>query len=129
MTIGNYESLGDYEERFQLSYKRARCTLDPESLKLVLLRGVREDLLDTLHLLAGVDIYQLPYEDIKTVIRNHSRLAMKKGRGSQPMVSTYLPTHPSRVKLETYWKISKVRCCKLLPCKWTPYTLRGSRRM
>lgn len=40
MTMGNDESLEDYEERFQLSYKRARCTLDPESLKLVLLRGV-----------------------------------------------------------------------------------------
>jgi len=50
MTMGQDESLEDKEERFQLSYKRARCTLDPESLKLVLLRGVREDLLDTLHL-------------------------------------------------------------------------------
>lgn len=31
------ESLEDYEERFQFSYRRANCTLDPESLKLVLL--------------------------------------------------------------------------------------------
>jgi len=53
MTIGHDESLEDYEKRFQLSYKRARCTLDPESLKLVLFRGVREDLLDTLHMIAG----------------------------------------------------------------------------
>ena len=82
MTLGNDESLEDYEERFQLSYKRARCTLDPESLKLVLLRGVREDLLDTLHLLAGGDVYQLPYEDIKTIFRNYSREARKKGTGS-----------------------------------------------
>ena len=57
MTLGNDKSLEDYEEIFQLSYKRARCKLDPKSLKLVLLRGVREDLLDTLHLLAGGDIY------------------------------------------------------------------------
>ena len=88
-TMGQDESLEDYEERFQLSYKRARCTLDPDSLKLVLLRGVREYLLDTLLLLARGDIYQLPYEDIKTVFRNHSRVAMKKGRGSQPMVSPF----------------------------------------
>ena len=47
--MGQDESLEDYEERFQLSYKRARCTLDPESLKLAVLRGVREDLLDALH--------------------------------------------------------------------------------
>ena len=58
------------------------------SQKLVLLRGVREDLLDSLHLLAGGDIYQLPYEDINIVFRNHSSAARKKGRGSQPMAST-----------------------------------------
>jgi len=57
MTLGNDESLEDYEERFQLSYKRAKCTLDLESLKLVILRGVMEDLLDNLHLLAGGDMY------------------------------------------------------------------------
>eukprot|EP00253_Pinus_taeda_P032953 PITA_32953 len=68
MTMGSDESLEDYEERFQLSYQQARCTLDPEPLKLVLLRGVPEDLLDTLHMLARGDIYQLPYEDIKTVL-------------------------------------------------------------
>ena len=88
MTMGSDKSLEDYEERFQLSYKRARCTLDPESLKLVLLRGIPEDLLDTLHLLYRGDIYKLPYEDIKTVFRNHSRAARKRGRGSQPIAST-----------------------------------------
>jgi len=88
MTMGSDESLEDYEERFQLSYKRARCTLDLESLKLVLLRVIPEDLLHTLHLLAGGDIYQLSYEDIKTIFRNHSRVAKKKGRGSQPKANT-----------------------------------------
>jgi len=57
MTLGNDESLEDDEERFQLSYKRAKCTLDPESLKLILIRGVREDILDTIHLLVGGGIY------------------------------------------------------------------------
>jgi len=100
MTLGNDESLEDYEERFQLSYKRARCTLDPESLKLVLLRGVREDLLDTLHMIVGGDIYQLPYEDIKTVFRNHSREARKKGRVVNLWLVHHPPTHPSSVKME-----------------------------
>ena len=86
--MGSDESLEDYEERFHLSYKRAKCTLDPEYLKLVMLRGIQEDLLDTLHLLARGDIYQLPYEDIETVFRNHSRAARKRGRGSQPMANT-----------------------------------------
>ena len=88
MTIGNDESVEDYKERFQLSYKRARCTLDPESLKLVLLREVREDILDTVHMIAGGDVYQLPYEDIRIVFRSYSRSSRKKGRGSQPMTST-----------------------------------------
>ena len=82
MTMGSDESLEDYEERFQVSYKRAKCTLDLESLKLVLLRGIPEGLLDTLHLLARGDIYQLPYEDIKTIFRNLSMAARKRGRGS-----------------------------------------------
>ena len=43
MTIGSDESLEDYEKRFHLSYKRVGCKLDPESLKLVLLRGIEED--------------------------------------------------------------------------------------
>ena len=47
--MGQDEPLEDYEERFQLSYKRARFTLGLELLKLVLLRGVMEDLMDTLH--------------------------------------------------------------------------------
>jgi len=53
-----------------------------------MLRGILEDLLDTLHLQAKGDIYQLPYEDIKTIFRNHSRVARKRGRGSQPIPST-----------------------------------------
>ena len=84
MTLGHDESLKDYEEILQLSYKRVIWTLDPQSPKLVL-RGVREDILDALNLLVGGDIYQLPYEGIKTIFRNHFRESRKKGRGSQPL--------------------------------------------
>jgi len=100
MTMGTDESLEDYEERFQLCYKRAKCTLDPESLKLVLLRGVPEDLLDTLNLLAGGDIYQLPYGDIKTVFRNHSRAARKRGRGNPLSASTTFSKHDFANQME-----------------------------
>jgi hypothetical protein len=52
MTQGPDESLREFEEMFQLSYKRAQnYTLDEESLKLVLLIGVREDLMEKLNLL------------------------------------------------------------------------------
>jgi len=67
---------------------------------LVLLRGVPENLLDTLHLLAGGDIYQLPYDDIKTVFRNDSRSARKRGRGSQPLASTSSSSSSLRNELE-----------------------------
>ena len=100
MTMGSDEYLEDYEERFQLSYKRAKCTLDPESLKLVLLRGVPEDLLDTLHMLARGGIYQLPYEDIKTMFRNHSRAARKRGRGNPLSASTTFSKHEFANHLE-----------------------------
>ena len=63
-------TLGYYEERFQLSYKRAICTFDPESLKSVLLRGIIEDILETLNMMFGGDIYQLSYEDIKIVFKS-----------------------------------------------------------
>jgi hypothetical protein len=42
MSQGPDESLEYFEERFQLSYKRAQnCTLDEDSLKLVILRILR----------------------------------------------------------------------------------------
>ena len=88
MILGHDESLEDYEERFQLSYKGARCTLDLEPLKLFLLRGMREDLLKTINMLSGGDIYQLSYDDIKTVFKNHSRTTRKKGRASQALASS-----------------------------------------
>ena len=57
MTQGPDESLEDFEERFQLSYKRANYTLDLESINIVLLWGVREELMETLKMLSNGDIY------------------------------------------------------------------------
>jgi hypothetical protein len=66
MAQGENEFLKDCEKRFQLSYKRVNtCTLDLESLKLVLLKGVKEELMETLNLLANGDISKLSYEHVK----------------------------------------------------------------
>jgi len=119
MTLGPEESLEDYEEIFQLNYRRAKCTLDPGSLKLVLLRGIREDILETLNMMSGGDIYQLPYEDIKIVFKNSSKAARKKGRASQALVSSSPPQHPSIMKLGTCWRTLKVKCCIPLLSKRT----------
>lgn len=39
-------------------------------------------------MLSGGDIYQLPYEDIKIVFKNLSRISRKKGRGSQTVANS-----------------------------------------
>jgi len=39
-------------------------------------------------LLVGGDIYQLPYDVIKTIFRNHYRAATKNGRGCQLMANS-----------------------------------------
>lgn len=88
MTLGPDESLEDYEERFQLNYKRANCTLDPNSLKLVLLRGISEEMIETLNMLSGGDMYQQRYETIRIFFRNHYREYRKKGRASQSTSNT-----------------------------------------
>lgn len=60
MTQKENESPKDFEEIFQLRYKRAHSyTLDDDYLKLVLLQGVREECMDTLNLLTHGDISQL----------------------------------------------------------------------
>ena len=46
----------------------------------------------TLKILSGGDIYQCPYDDIKIVFMNHSRVARNKGRSSQILVSSSPPT-------------------------------------
>ena len=99
MTLGHDESLEEYEERFQLNYKRSNCTLDPISLKILLLWEIREEVIETLNMLSGGDIYEFPYETIKTVFRNHSTKARKKGKASQSMTNT--PSSSTFVKHET----------------------------
>ena len=89
MNLGPDESLEDYEERFQLNYKRDNCTLDPRWLKLLLLLGIKEEIIETLNMLSGGYIYQLPYETIKTIFMNHSREARKKGRAGQSTTNTH----------------------------------------
>jgi len=55
MTLGLDESLEDYEEIFQLNYRRDNYTPDLESLKLVLLEGIEEDVMETLNILSTGD--------------------------------------------------------------------------
>ena len=55
--------------------------LSEDSQKLVFLRGVNDNCLEVLDLMAGGDVYQASWDDLKTVCQNYSRSTMKKGRG------------------------------------------------
>jgi hypothetical protein len=99
MTQGSDESLEYFEERFHLIYKRAQnCTLDEDAVKLVLLRGVREDLMETLNLLSNGNIYQLDYDAIKIIFKNHSRSSGNKGRSNKGFVPQY-SNHTNHIKM------------------------------
>jgi hypothetical protein len=88
MIQGVNEYLEDYEERFQLGYKRDHSfTLDENSLKLAFLRGVREELMDILKLLENEDIFQLYFECTKKVFKNYSISTWKMGRNEKSMVT------------------------------------------
>jgi hypothetical protein len=52
----------------------------------VLLRGVREDLMEALDLIVVGDIYQFTYDEIKDLFKNYSRVTMRKGRGSKTIL-------------------------------------------
>ena len=45
-------------------------------------------MLDTINMFPGGYIYQLSYDDIKNVFKNHSRAARKKGRASQGLTNS-----------------------------------------
>lgn len=94
MKQGENEPLEYYEERFQLSYRRAHsCTLDEHFLKIVLLHGVREELMETLNLLANGDIFQLEYYEIKKIFNNYSKAIIKKNIDDR--ILNYYPSKPT----------------------------------
>ena len=58
MQQGEKESLEDYAQRFQINYKRAiNYIMDEDSMKLVLLKGVRNEFLEILNLFGDRDTF------------------------------------------------------------------------
>jgi len=122
------ESLEDYKERFQLSYKRARCTLDPKSPKLVLLQGIRKDILETLNMLPRDISISYPMMTLKLCsIITLGMLERRVGLVKAWPISLLLQ-HPSRMRLGTCWRTLKVKCYIPLLCKWMPCKSRGNKR-
>jgi len=82
MTQREDETLEGYVERFHFSYKHAtNFKLEDESPKLVLLRGVREDLMEALDLIVTGDIHKFTYDEIKYIFKNYSRETTRNSKG------------------------------------------------
>lgn len=63
-----------YVERFHYNLQRSKHSdLDPDILKIILIRGMRDDCLDMLNLIGKGDISQDPYDDITKLFLRCSR--------------------------------------------------------
>ena len=81
--------------------------LTEDSQKLVFLREVKEDCLEALDLMAGGDVYQSTWDDLKKICFNYSRSAMKKGRGHRSLTTKGTGQGISKLEISnllTYFK-------------------------
>ena len=76
------ENLEDLLERFQYNLKRAKMSnLDEETLKALLLKGIRDEWIDILNMMGKGDISQLPLRDIAELCVHLSRGNLKREKG------------------------------------------------
>ena len=88
------EILEDFVERLQYNLQRSgHPDVSPDILKTIMLKGVRDDCLDTLNMLGKGDISKESYEDIVSLCKRSSR-GSTRGRthGKDP---TYSRVHKS----------------------------------
>ena len=93
------ESLEDYVSHFLYTLqKNPQHVLSEDSQNLVFLRGVHDNCLEALDLMAGGDVYQSSWDDLKKISQNYSWSTMKKGRG--PCSTVTRGTRQGILKLE-----------------------------
>ncbi len=65
MIQGEYESLEDYLEQFKYNLQKSKHRhLEKEILKTLILKGVKDEILEILNLIGKCDIFQLSYDDV-----------------------------------------------------------------
>lgn len=85
MTQKEDESLEDYLERFSFSVRKSKhSTLSEDSMKLIFLRGVNEDCVNSLELMGEGDITKFQWDDIRQIYQKYFRAATKRGRHYTP---------------------------------------------
>lgn len=89
-----------YVERFQFALKKnPQHKLSEESLKLVFLRGINEDSMDSLNIIGGGDISTGPFEDICKVFRNYSINLSRNPRGERSSITSKSSNGVSKVEI------------------------------
>lgn len=82
------ETLEDYISCFLCNMqKNPQHALQEDSQKLIFLRGVNDNCLEALDLMAGGDISQSSCDDLKKICLNYSKVAVKKGIGFHPTLA------------------------------------------
>ena len=74
MTQREEESVEDFLEHFAFSLQRSRRPdLTSETIKMLFLRGIRNETMDALNLIGKGDISKMSFEDICDICRNYSQ--------------------------------------------------------
>jgi hypothetical protein len=90
------ESLEDFLERFTFTLQKSKYNdLQDEAIKTLFLKGVLEEYIDTLNLMASGDIYQKNFETISELCRTYSRSKGKTAKGVREPVNKNTKTSTS----------------------------------
>ena len=75
------ETLEDYLERFQYNLQRSKLSnLGKESLRTILLRGIREYSLEVMNLIGIGDVSKFKFDDICELCRRYLRGSFRSGK-------------------------------------------------
>lgn len=94
------ETLEDYVSCFLYTMqKNPQHVLAEDSQKLVFLRGVNDNCLEALDLMASGDISQSSWDDLEKICLNYSRSTVKKGRGYRSTITKGISSGISKLEI------------------------------
>ena len=82
------ESLEDYVERFVYNLQKNRNDLNLATIRTIFLKGILEENIDILNLMASGDVSHKSFEDIVEMCRKYSRSKAKVGKGVRVVKSS-----------------------------------------
>ena len=82
------ESLEDYVERFVYNLQKNRNDLNLATIRTIFLKGILEENMDILNLMASGDVSQKSFEDIVEMCRKYSRSKAKARKGVRVVKSS-----------------------------------------